>query len=230
MDPRLCVCLAVLACMIGCESDPAGGDFAGSTSELRSCESVFSEEFVACGGDVEGVWSEVGCGELVSPVEIFAGPCAGTAPGTSFQTYHFEGFRIFRPDGTYLENGVTYLHFLRTMPSECQSCWPGEREIHINDGPIRGYEECLDDGEECQCVGRELFGDGEEPVSGTYVIEGTRLRFSASAGYEYCRDGDSLILDRPWSQAEGLPGVSSHTRIVLRLVNDPPAAASAHGE
>lgn len=107
--------------LAGCDGSDAGQSRPDAGSGAPSCDELFTQEFVPCGEDLVGSWKEVGCSELLAPIESAVGPCAGESRGTSIQTYLVDGFVIFRPEGDFLTSAASHIWDVETMPVECRS-------------------------------------------------------------------------------------------------------------
>lgn len=186
--------LVFLGACGGDDGDAGGG--AGSVIELSSCAGAF-DDFVACGGSVEGTWTlrkvctDFSMMEGATCPDSEAELRSGVADGS---TITFENGRAVSPAAkVVIESEVRFP--LSCIEGQVKAC--GDLSI-----PMFGH--LCTGADVCNCVTR--FEDEEEPLNGSYTVDGTTLILEEEGEeiveYEFCVRGDQLLLQLEGEEGE----------------------------
>jgi hypothetical protein len=151
-----------------------------------------------CGGDLVGTWVvEQSCAQLSS-----GGSCTVASTLQPSLTY------VFRADGTFTLGGSGVSTYSSTYGTSCfgdggATCTQlddvVQRSIQSPDASLTGGG-CQENGQTCLCT-FSYRPTALDPISGTYRIEGTTLRFetttaagTGTSSADYCVRGSSLHL------------------------------------
>lgn len=188
--------VALACCLIACED--GGGNGGAERGGTTTCE-----PFVACGGDITGMWTiQDACADDIAAVlgTVIDEPQCGDLIRN--HTLSVSGDYTFAADGTVSYAGTTQLQLQFTWTPSCLAAINDGRPVNVpatcgnisdkyeNEPQYEGGS-CLFDGTSCNC---SVTSRIERMGTATYQVSGTQILTPGDAPAAYCVSGDTLTM------------------------------------
>jgi len=193
------LCIAAVSCSAAdaTESLP--------TEALAACGS-----FTACGGDLEGNWEITdGCFSIMT---VSGGPAIPACPLATMEYLPDAagGAYTFESDGRYSAQFELVGRLVLTVPT---SCLASGASCATLEGADATRTCVLTANRTCRCT--ELFEQSiDQPQTGSYELQASRIDFSNDISMTYCAQGDQLTLETV-SEVEMGDRIDGRLRFVL---------------